>query len=231
MKKDTLLIYSGGLDSTGALYTFKHNIGLAISFNYGSRHNDKEIALAKKNCDKLGIEHRVINLVDVFKDFKSALLGSQDIPHGHYAEDNMAVTVVPFRNAIMLSIATGIAESYGLSAVMLASHKGDNAQYPDCTPLFNLHMNSAIKAGTANKVEMWAPFAELDKREIAEKAVSLGMNPADTYSCYEGGDTHCGKCGTCVERIWALRHVIDNTVYSEGIDYAVNVLKEAGEWK
>ena len=224
-----LLVYSGGLDSTSALYKFRNEIGLAISFNYGSRHNEREIEQAVLNCRLLDIEHKVINVISVFENFKSSLLGSEDIPHGHYAEDNMASTVVPFRNGIMLSIAAGIAESNDLDTIMLASHKGDNAQYPDCTPGFNTFMTNAIYVGTGNKVRMLAPFADMDKREIAEVGVQYGMAPELTYSCYEGGAQHCGKCGTCVERIWALKNLEDLTMY-EDKDYAIKVLKESGEW-
>jgi 7-cyano-7-deazaguanine synthase len=228
MIKDTLLIYSGGLDSTSALYAYKDLIKLAISFNYGSRHNHREIEMARLNCEKLGIEHMIINIEEVFKYMKSSLLGSEDVPHGHYEADNMASTVVPFRNGILLSIATGIAESNKLKYVMLASHKGDNAQYPDCTPEFNEHMNGAIRAGTANNVKLMAPFAMLDKKEIAELGVASGVVPELTYSCYEGDAEHCGKCGTCVERIWALSEVNDDTLYKDK-QYALDILKEKGD--
>ena len=202
--KDTLLIYSGGLDSTSALYLYQDKIGLAVSFYYGSRHNTEEIKMATYNCKKLGIPHRVVDLREAFSGIKSALLGDGDIPYGHYEDESMKTTVVPFRNAIMLSIATGIAESNGLTKVMLASHKGDNAIYPDCRPEFNAGMRDAMREGTYNKVELSAPFAHLDKKELATKGIEAGMNPDFTYSCYEGGEIQCGKCSTCREREWAL---------------------------
>ena len=129
----------------------------------------------------------------------------------------------------MLSVAAGIAESNKLEYVMLASHKGDNAQYPDCTPEFNMFMGNAIFVGTGDCVIMRAPFEYLDKKEIAHYGVECGMTPELTYSCYEGEEEHCGKCGTCVERIWALKDLEDLTLYKDR-EYAISVLKEAGEW-
>lgn len=227
--KDTLLIYSGGLDSSSALYIHKDSIGLAVSFNYGSNHNQQEIKWAAWNCKKLGIPHMVIDLAFIKENFKSALLGQEDIPHGHYEEDNMSKTVVPFRNGIMLSIAAGLAESKGLTNIMLASHKGDNAQYPDCTPAFNSGMRAAVFYGTSNRVELVAPFAYMDKLQIAEEGLKAGMQPEWTYSCYEGDEIHCGKCGTCVERIWALKNTDEGTQYKDRF-FAVNLLKEKGQW-
>ena len=228
--RDCLLIYSGGLDSTSALHIYRDRIKLAVSFNYGSKHNAMEIKYAKLNCERLGIEHRVINLKQVFSNIHSALLDErEDIPDGHYAEDNMAKTVVPFRNGIMLSIAAGIADSEGLGTIMLASHKGDNAQYPDCTPAFNSGMEQAVYYGTKHNVKLAAPFETVDKREIAVAGVKAGMLPEQTYSCYKGGLVHCGRCGTCVERIWALKDLEDNTEYADK-EYAIKLLKVRKEW-
>ena len=225
-----LLIYSGGLDSTSALYIFKDRVKLAISFDYGSKHNPMEIECARVNCAKLGIPHKVIPLTSIGTHLKSSLLDrSVDVPHGHYAEDNMRSTVVPFRNGIMLSIAAGIAESNNISTIMLASHRGDHAQYPDCTPLFNAGIRAAINAGTNNKVELFTPFENMDKRQIAEEGVRNKLDPALTYSCYEGDTEHCGKCGTCVERIWALKNSFDPTTYKDK-EFAIKVLKGSKEW-
>ena len=200
----SLLIYSGGLDSTSALYVYKEEIKLAVSFNYGSRHNKEELKRASWNCKHLGVEHIVVNLQEAFKSISSALLGDGSIPHGHYEHESMKATVVPFRNAIMLSIATGIAESKSLDGVMLASHKGDNAVYPDCRPEFNKAMGKAMEAGTYDGVRLLAPFELLDKKAVAEMGIAHGMDPTKTYSCYEGGPIHCDKCSTCIERLWAL---------------------------
>jgi 7-cyano-7-deazaguanine synthase len=224
-----LLIYSGGLDSTSALHVYKDQIGLAVSFDYGSHHNAREIAMARLNCADLGIKHEVIYMQEVMSDIKSSLLGDGKVPHGHYAEDNMKSTVVPFRNAIMLSIATGIADSNGFDAVMIASHRGDFAQYPDCTSDFNTSMSIAMEKGTHNNIQLLRPFQNDDKREVARRGVKAHMIPALTYSCYEGGEKHCGRCGTCVERIWALKGLNDMTKYDDPC-YAQGILTEKGEW-
>ncbi len=202
--RDTLLVYSGGLDSTSALYIYKDTIGLAVSFNYGSRHNLQEIKRAVLNCEKLGIPHKIVNLESAFLNIKSALLYDGPIPKGHYEDETMKSTVVPFRNGIMLSIATAIAESNDLKKVMLGSHKGDNAVYPDCRPEFNSAMTLAMYCGTYDKIKLVTPFQDIDKKQLATTGIAHGMNPDDTYSCYEGNDEPCGECSTCRERDWAL---------------------------
>lgn len=225
-----LLVYSGGMDSTVLLHALKDDIKLAISFDYGSNHNDKEFACAEVNAKKLGIELRRIDIKTVMKGMKSSLLSGADaIPEGHYAADNMASTVVPFRNGIMLSIAAGIAESEGLNTLLLASHAGDHAQYPDCRVDFNNAIKQAIFVGTDYKVNVDAPFAKMDKRQIAELGNKVGVDFKDTWSCYKAdSDEHCGKCGTCVERVWALRG-FDPTEYLDD-SYAVAELIKTGEW-
>lgn len=226
-----LIIYSGGMDSTVLLHAMKNDIKLAVSFNYGSNHNDREFECAQINADKLGIELRRIDIKSVMKGMKSSLLsGAEAIPEGHYADDNMASTVVPFRNGIMLSIAAGIAESEGLDTILLASHAGDHAQYPDCRVEFNTAINQAIHTGTDYKVSIAAPYSDMTKREIAELGQSLDVDFNDTWSCYKAdSDEHCGKCGTCVERVWALRG-FDPTVYKDGA-YAIAELVKSGEWE
>lgn len=210
----TLLVYSGGLDSSSALHMFKDQIKLAISFNYGSKHNDREIQMAKLNCERLGMPHKVIDVRSVFENIKSALLDEEaSIPEGHYESETMKDTVVPFRNGIMLSIATGVADSNDLDTIMIASHKGDHAIYPDCTEAFNHTMSKAMHHGTDNHIGLITPFVNLNKKEIAEAGCEAGMSPAQTYSCYKGGDTQCGRCSTCVERLWALQDCDDTTEY------------------
>ncbi len=214
--KDCILILSGGMDSTTLLYDYQERIALAISFDYGSNHNAKEIPFAKKHCERLGIKHIVIPLEFMAKYFHSSLLsGDEAIPEGHYADENMKSTVVPFRNGIMLAIACGIAESNGLKRVMIANHAGDHAIYPDCRPGFVNAMSAAMAAGTYENVEVWAPYTYLSKKEIAEHGKALGLDYTETYSCYKGGEKHCGKCGTCRERIQALKDagIDDKTEY------------------
>ena len=141
--KDSIIIVSGGMDSITLLYDKKDEIALGISFDYGSNHNAKEIPLAKMHCERLGINHLTIPLDFMSKYFKSSLLdGATAIPEGHYTEDNMKSTVVPFRNGIMLSIAIGIAESHGLKKVLIANHAGDHTIYPDCRPEFIKYKHS-----------------------------------------------------------------------------------------
>jgi len=193
------------LDSTTLLYEYKDSIALAVTFDYGSKHNAREIAYARENCKRLGIKHLVIPLAFIGQYFKSdLLLSGGEIPEGSYADDNMKSTVVPFRNGIMLAIAAGLAESYGLDTVMLANHSGDHAIYPDCGPEFVEGMDKAIQAGTYEGIRVVSPYCDITKRDIALRGKAIGLDYSLTYSCYKGGEKHCGKCGTCVERKEAL---------------------------
>lgn len=204
--KDSLIVLSGGMDSTTLLWDRKDSIALAVTFDYGSRHNAREIECARKNCEILGVEHLVIPLEFMGKYFKSSLLiGGEDIPEGHYTDENMKSTVVPFRNGVMLAIAAGLAESRGLKRVMLANHSGDHAIYPDCRPGFVDAMSRAISEGTYEGIEIDAPYTNISKSDIARIGKRIGVDYNLTYSCYKGGEKHCGKCGTCVEREEALR--------------------------
>ena len=216
--KDSVIIVSGGMDSITLLYEYQDRIALGISFNYGSKHNDKEIPLARMHCERLGIKHIEIPLHFMEQYFKSSLLiGGEDIPEGHYTDDNMKSTVVPFRNGIMLSIAAGLAESNGLKYLMMANHGGDHTIYPDCRPEFVDAMSQAISNGTYEHLQILAPYTNITKTDIARHGAKLGINYAETWSCYKGGDCHCGKCGTCVERKEALRDagIEDTTVYED----------------
>jgi 7-cyano-7-deazaguanine synthase len=210
-----LLIYSGGLDSTTLLYEYKDSIELAVTFDYGSKHNAREIACAVDNCKKLGIKHLVIPLGFIGQYFKSDLLMSGGaIPEGSYADENMKSTVVPFRNGIMLAVAAGLAESYELDTVLLANHSGDHAIYPDCRPEFIDAFAAAVKAGTYEGIQVLSPYCNITKRDIALRGKTIGLDYSLTYSCYKGGEKHCGKCGTCVERKEALEG-FDPTTYEE----------------
>lgn len=203
--KDCILILSGGMDSVTLLYDYQERIALAISFNYGSNHNAREIPFARMHCERLGIPHHVIPLDFMSTYFRSSLLsGADDIPEGHYADENMKSTVVPFRNGIMLAIATGMAETNDLSYVMMANHGGDHTIYPDCRPEFVEAFDAAAHAGTYNGVHLLSPYCHMTKSQIAARGLELGINYAETWSCYKGGDKHCGRCGTCIERKEAL---------------------------
>ena len=203
--KDCILILSGGMDSVTLLYDYQERIALAISFDYGSNHNAREIPFARMHCERLGIPHHIIPLDFMTTYFRSSLLsGADDIPEGHYADENMKSTVVPFRNGIMLAIATGMAETNDLSYVMMANHGGDHTIYPDCRPEFVEAFDAAAHAGTYNGVHLLSPYCHMTKSQIAARGRELGINYAETWSCYKGGDKHCGRCGTCIERKEAL---------------------------
>ena len=203
--KDCILILSGGMDSVTLLYDYQERIALAISFDYGSNHNAREIPFARMHCERLGIPHHVIPLDFMSTYFRSSLLsGADDIPEGHYADENMKSTVVPFRNGIMLAIATGMAETNDLSYVMMANHGGDHTIYPDCRPEFVEAFDAAAHAGTYNGVHLLSPYCHMTKSQIAARGRELGIDYAETWSCYKGGDKHCGRCGTCIERKEAL---------------------------
>lgn len=199
--KNSVIIVSGGLDSITLLYDKAETIALAVSFDYGQNHGAKELPFAAHHCRKLGIPHITIPLSFMHRYFKSSLLdGAEAIPEGHYAEENMKSTVVPFRNGIMLAIAIGIAESHGLKRVYIANHGGDHTIYPDCRPDFIQAMDGAATAGTFVNVRIEAPYTNITKADIVRRGTALGVDYSKTWSCYKGSDVHCGKCGTCVER-------------------------------
>ena len=216
--KDAVLILSGGMDSGTMLYEYRDRIALAVSFDYGSNHNAREIPFARLHCERLGIEHITIPLDFMGQYFHSSLLeGAEAIPEGSYADSNMKSTVVPFRNGIMLSVAVGLAESRGLQFVMMANHGGDHTIYPDCRPEFVDAFDQAAKAGTYVGIRLLSPYTALTKADIAARGHQLGIDYAETWSCYKGGERHCGRCGTCIERREALAAagITDTTEYEE----------------
>lgn len=216
----SIVVLSGGMDSVTALYyvvkSLKMDVIKTLSFNYGSKHNDQEYECAKYHSELLGIENIRVDLTEVGKYLKSDLLKSGgDIPEGHYAEENMKKTVVPFRNGIMLAIATGIAESNGAKKLILGNHFGDHAIYPDCRNSFVELMSEAMKKGTYEEVELVTPFTFLTKADIAKIGNGLNIDYSKTYSCYKGGEISCGLCSTCFERREAfyLAGIEDKTEY------------------
>ena len=214
--KDSIIVLSGGLDSTTLLYEYQSRIALAVSFDYGSNHNRRELAFAALHCERLGIKHLIIPLDFIHQYFHSSLLSGADaVPEGNYDDENMRSTVVPFRNGIMLAVAAGLAEDNGLQQIMMANHAGDHAIYPDCRPAFVQAMDNAVQAGTYNGVRLFTHYTSLTKADIARRGKALGIDYSETWSCYKGGEHHCGKCGTCTERIEALREagIDDKTVY------------------
>ncbi len=212
------MVLSGGMDSVTMLHEYASEIELAVNFTYGSNHNTRELECAREHCRMLGIELMVIDLGFIGKYFHSSLLEGPDaVPEGEYDFDNMKSTVVPFRNGIMLAAAAGLAESHGLDVLMIANHAGDHALYPDCRLAFIEAMSKAIQEGTYEGIKVKAPYTLLSKADIALKGKRLGLDYSTTYSCYKGGEKHCGQCATCRERRAELQAagIDDTTEYEE----------------
>jgi len=214
----TVLIYSGGIDSTVLLYDLLnsgHDVQ-ALSVNYGQRHG-KELDCAKSLCKQLNVEHHVADLTALNPLLSGSSLTSPhvQVPEGHYEDESMKATVVPNRNMILLSIATGWAMSTGASSVSYAAHSGDRAIYPDCREEFADAMNSVMEIAGWDKVSLNRPFSSLTKADIVKLGDELGVPFEQTWTCYKGGQVHCGVCGTCVERreAFQLAGVTDSTIY------------------
>ncbi|MFA5262485.1 MAG: 7-cyano-7-deazaguanine synthase QueC [Opitutaceae bacterium] len=198
-----VVLCSGGMDSVTALYWARkeHAVIAAMSFDYGAKHNSRELPFAVEHCARLGIRHETVQLGFMNRLFASDLLsGGGTIPDGHYQEQSMKQTVVPFRNAIMLSISAGFAESAGAEGLVIAAHGGDHAIYPDCREKFMQAMAEAMRSGTYSGLHLLRPFIAMEKAGIAALGARLGVDYSRTWSCYKGGAVHCGRCGTCVER-------------------------------
>jgi len=219
----TCVLLSGGMDSVAALYEVlkRHEVVACLSFDYGAKHNPREIPFARLHSERNGVPHQVIPLDFINRLFKSDLLQSGGaIPDGHYAEASMKQTVVPFRNGIMLAIAAGYAESVAADGLVIAAHSGDHAIYPDCREPFMQAMATAMGEGTYAKIQLLRPFIGTDKAGIARRGAELGIDFSETWSCYKGGEIHCGTCGTCVERreAFMLAGLPDPTVYEQTPD-------------
>lgn len=193
-------------------------IGL-VSFDYGQRHK-KELDYAKACADELNTEHILIDISNIGRQLTgSALTDNVDVPDGHYAEETMKITVVPNRNAIMLSIAFGIASARSAEAVATAVHGGDHFIYPDCRPAFTESFETMQRHALEGmgEISLFTPYVHTSKADIAAEGLRLGVDYRKTWSCYKGGEVHCGRCGTCVERREAfhLAGGIDPTVYAD----------------
>jgi 7-cyano-7-deazaguanine synthase len=203
----TIVILSGGVDSTTVLYLAiaSANVVKALGFNYGQKHS-KELQCAKKLCKKIGIDYRIADISDVKKLLSSSLTSKRRIPKGHYAEENMISTVVPNRNAIMLSIAYGYAVSEKADLLFFGAHTGDHFIYPDCRPRFVEELDKALMIGNEGfgDVHIVAPFIKSSKAEIVAYGLKYKVPYETTWSCYEGNERPCLKCGTCVERTEAF---------------------------
>ncbi len=216
----SILLYSGGLDSTTLLFDLRaagHEVR-CLAVNYGQRHG-RELQAARAIAERLHVPFRVADLASIQPLLAgSALTGDVDVPHGHYTDESMKLTVVPNRNMIMLSIAIGWAVSLKFDAVAYAAHAGDHAIYPDCRPEFVAAMEQAASLADWHRVRIERPFMHLTKADIVSRGAELGVPFELTWSCYEGGQVHCGRCGTCVERreAFAAAGVADPTRYAEG---------------
>lgn len=215
----SVLIYSGGLDSTVLLYHLlkkKYEVR-CLSVSYGQRHN-KEILHARTVCERVGVEHRIADMEHLVWLFAGSSQTSPDmipVPEGHYTDESMKLTVVPNRNMVMLSLAVAWAISTKSQNVYYAAHAGDHAIYPDCRETFIRALRGAISECDWNPPTLVAPFALNTKAMIVKLGFDLSVPFEQTWSCYKGGEKHCGKCGTCVERreAFILAQVIDPTEY------------------
>lgn len=214
--KTQLILLSGGMDSATALAA-ADSPRLALSVDYGQRHV-KELEAARRLAAHYGVEHQILDLTGWGKLLTGSSLidPSVEVPHGHYAAPSMKLTVVPNRNAVLLMAAVGIALSRGIDEVVTAVHAGDHAVYPDCRPEFIREAHRTAQVATEGLVAIDSPFVNITKTQIAELGASLGVPYALTWSCYEGKDKHCGRCGTCVERHEAFTdaHLEDPTEYA-----------------
>ena len=217
----TIVICSGGLDSVSLAHKVAAEnelIGL-VSFDYGQRHR-KEVEFAEAAASRLSVPFDLIDIRQVGQFLSgSALTDDVSVPDGHYAEETMKVTVVPNRNAIMLTIAFGVAAAQQADAVAAAVHGGDHFIYPDCRPAFVdafQAMQDKALDGYAD-VKLYTPFVHIPKSAIVTEGARHNTPFVETWSCYKGGAVHCGRCGTCVERreAFALAGIDDPTVYAD----------------
>lgn len=214
---------SGGLDSTVLAYDLV-NAGhdtVLISFDYGQRHR-RELHAAGHIADELKADHEIVDLRGLSRLFAGSALtdSAVEVPARPYTPQSLRTTVVPARNAILLSVAAGAAASRGIGEVAFAAHGGDHPTYPDCRPAFVEAMDHAVRSATegVGDVRITAPYVGWNKARIVERGHRLGVPFALTWSCYRGLERHCGVCSTCLERRGAFTEagVIDPTVYGEG---------------
>lgn len=217
MTEKVVVIFSGGMDSFTVLNrAIKDGKDVyALSFDYGQRHV-KELDCAAKICQELSVKHKVIDISAINQLLAgSSLTDDIDIPEGHYEAENMKSTVVPNRNMILLSLAVGYAVSVGASQVYYGAHSGDHAIYPDCRPEFVMKMNDVCQIANYEAVEIFSPYLNNTKTEILTDGLSMNLDYSKTWTCYNGRELACGKCGACQERLEAFR---DNNAI-DPIDY------------
>lgn len=218
--KKTLIVYSGGMDSYTVLQRAREegHLAGALSFNYGQRH-DKELEVAAKVCARYGIPHMVVDITSINVLLQgSSLTSGIEVPEGHYEEESMKSTVVPNRNMILISLAIGYAVSQGYDAVGFGAHSGDHAIYPDCRPEFVRQMDTLAQIANWEPVTLWTPFIHSDKTGILKWGLNHGLDYSETWTCYNGREDACGKCGSCQERLESFEQLGE----SDPIAYEVN---------
>jgi 7-cyano-7-deazaguanine synthase len=206
MVQKVVVIFSGGMDSFTVLnMAVKDGYEVyALSFDYGQRHS-KELDYASRACKTLGVAHKIIDISAINELIGGSSLTSDiDIPEGHYAEESMKSTVVPNRNMILLSMAVGYAVSLNANKVYYGAHSGDHDIYPDCRPEFVERMNDVCAIANYEKVEIVSPFLYQSKIDILTAGLNMGLDYSLTWTCYNGRDKACGKCGACQERLEAF---------------------------
>lgn len=229
---NTLVVCSGGLDSVTLAYQVAAERQLTglLTFDYGQRHK-KEIEFAALAAKRLNVPHHVLDIAPIGQLLSSALTDPDThVPEGHYAAETMSATVVPNRNAIMLTVAFGLADSMSADAVAIAVHGGDHFIYPDCRPDFiqAFAAMQALAIGKTPAIELFSPYLNISKGDIAKQSVKFNVPIHETWSCYNGGDIHCGRCGTCVERLEAINEAqaVDDTEYADNTFWQT-AIKEA----
>lgn len=219
MPEKAVVVYSGGMDSFTVLNTAIQS-GLevyALSFNYGQKHS-KELEVAALVCKELNISHKVVDITAINSLMSnSSLTGDADIPEGHYEDENMKSTVVPNRNMVLLSMAIAYAVSLEADKVYYGAHSGDHHIYPDCRPEFVEAMNAVSKIANYQSVEIITPFLHASKGEILKAGLDMQLDYGKTWTCYNGREKSCGKCGACYERLEAFAE--QNT--ADPLDYEV----------
>ncbi|HCU66760.1 MAG TPA: 7-cyano-7-deazaguanine synthase QueC [Rheinheimera sp.] len=217
MPQKVVVIYSGGMDSFTVLHNAiraGHQV-YALSFNYGQRHV-KELICAQNVCQELGIHHKIVDISAINQLIGgSSLTDDIEVPEGHYAADNMKSTVVPNRNMILLSLAVGYAVSLDAQAVYYGAHSGDHFIYPDCRPEFVQKMHDVCQIANYEPVDIISPYLHQTKIEILKDGLKMGLDYSKTWTCYNGREKACGKCGSCQERLeaFALNQVTDPLPY------------------
>ncbi|MGO3345460.1 MAG: 7-cyano-7-deazaguanine synthase QueC [Marinomonas sp.] len=206
MSEKAVVVYSGGMDSFTVLHTAIQQ-GLevhALSFNYGQKHS-KELIVAAEVCKHLNIPHKIVDITAINSLMAgSSLTSDSEIPEGHYENESMKSTVVPNRNMVLLSMAIAYAVSLESGKVYYGAHSGDHHIYPDCRPEFVEAMNAVSKIANYQSVEIVTPFLHSSKGEILQAGLTMNLDYANTWTCYNGREKSCGKCGACNERLEAF---------------------------